>query len=219
MPTSQAILETANNLSLQSIDRLESNVGGLAAVACIRVITSVVGSLGLSAKTLGVKVGAVLKAVIGASIGPVPDGIRERDWSSVSLLLIKEKLGCIVTIARTSGWEGWSEDAQIRGELLALCMQECETAGEGHAEEVLLCLSHLLPVAATSSIEGRAGPQDGIMTEGEGVDLDLASTVLKAGWEVVTSIAATAKGKANSRGTGWKKVVYLIQILPFGLLR
>jgi hypothetical protein len=221
MPKSQAILEAASQLAELSLEGLRSNIGGLAAVAAVRVLKSIIATFGLTTRDLCVKIDAVLRQVSGAAAGPCPSEVREREWSAISLLLSKEKLGCLVAIMETRSWKAWASDVQLASDLLEVCMAETETAGEGHAEEVLLCMSHVLPVKAlgAASKEDGAGEsrkedeaREGRMVDRDEVDAGIIQKVLGTGWDIVTSLQATAKGKANSKGTGWKKVRVMFDI-------
>jgi hypothetical protein len=206
MPKSQAILEAASQLAELSLEGLGSNIGGLAAVAAVKVVKSIIGTFGLTAKDLGVKIDAVLRQVSGATAGPCPPEVREREWSAISLLLSKEKLACLVAIFETRSWKALASDKQLVSDLLGVCMTEAETAGEGHAEEVLMCMSHVLPVEALGAASKEDEAREGRMVERDDVDAAIIQQVLSSGWDIVTSLQATAKGKANSKGTGWKKV-------------
>lgn len=206
MPTSQAIREAAGQLAQLSLDGLQSQIGGLAAVAAVRVVRSVIGTFGLTAKDLDVKVGVVMRGVSEAAAGQCPPEIREREWSEISLLLSKEKLSCLVAILTADSWRTWSSDEQLVADLLGVCMAEAESAGEGHAEEVLLCMSHVLPAKVLGVASEEDEARQGRMVERNDVDAGIVRQIVSSGWGIVTSLQASAKGKANSKGTGWKKV-------------
>ena len=91
-------------------------------------------------------------------------------------------------------------------ELLDICLTDSDSADEGHAEETLLCFSFL-----TSNVALNPTPEkptclpfqsSGISSEGTA----LLGKILRAAWGVIIGIQSNAKAKANSKGTGWKKV-------------